>query len=72
MLAPGLAEPLVPIFRDANTAEHTRQLAAGLESRGYPSLRLTTRIFPEVTHFTLGPILVAQGLRTVFEAERLA
>lgn len=68
----GLRGLLAPIFRDANTAELTRQLAAGLESRGYPSLRLTTRIFEEETHFTIPSILVAHGLRAVFEAERSA
>ncbi len=72
VLAPGLPEPMAAPFRNADTAELTRQLAAGLESRGYPSLRLTTRILPEVTHFTMVPILVAMGLRAVFEAERLA
>ncbi len=62
----------MPELRDANTAELTRQLAAGLESRDYPSLRLTTRIFLEVTHFTMGPVVVAHGLRAGFEAERSA
>jgi predicted alpha/beta superfamily hydrolase len=70
VLPPAMPEPMVGQFRGADTAELTRQLAAGLESRGYPSLRLTTRIFPEETHFTIPPILVAHGLRSVFAVER--
>ena len=70
VLAPGLPVPVVAQLRGVDTAALTRQLAAGLESRGYPNLRLTTRIFPEETHFTIPAILIAHGLRAVFAAER--
>ena len=68
VLAPGMPEPLAPLFREAEVAAHTRRLADTLEGRKYPSLRLTTRIFPEETHYTLPPILMAHGLRRVFQA----
>ena len=54
------------LFRAADTAAHTRRLAEALEQRRYPSLDLTWRIFPEVTHFTMSGILVAHGLRAVY------
>ena len=54
------------LFRAADTAAHTRRLAEALEQRRYPSLDLTWRIFPEVTHFTMSGILIAQGLRAVY------
>lgn len=72
VLSPSMPEVGLREFRGADTAELTRQLAAGLESRRYPNLRLTTRIFPEETHFTMGPIMIAHGLRRVFTAEREA
>ena len=70
VLSPAMTELMRAQFRGNDTAELTRQLAAGLASRGYPSLRLTTRIFREETHFTIPPILIAHGLRNVFTAER--
>lgn len=57
-------------LRSADTAKLTRELGEDLQSRGYPSLDLTTRIFPEETHFTMPAPLIAHGLRTVFAAER--
>lgn len=70
VLPPATPEPMAEQFRTADTAKLTEKLALGLESRGYPNLRLTSRIFPEETHFTIPPILVAHGLRAVFVAER--
>ena len=70
VLPSAMPELIASEFRGADTAELTRQLSSALEGRGYPSLRLTTRIFPEETHFTIAPILVAHGLRAVFAAER--
>jgi predicted alpha/beta superfamily hydrolase len=72
VLPPAMPEAMLGEFRGADTAELTRQLGAALETRGYPSLRVTTRIFPEQTHFTMGPIMLAHGLRNVFTAEREA
>ncbi len=69
VLAPGMPEALAPIFQDAEVAAYTQRLADSLESRKYPNLRLTTRIFPEETHYTLPAILMAHGLRRVFQAE---
>jgi hypothetical protein len=66
VLPPAMPEPIQPIFRNADTAGHTRRLAEALEQRRYPSLRLTWRIFPEETHFTLPPIVMAHGLRAVY------
>ncbi len=70
VLPPALPALAVEQLRGADTAELTRRLGTSLASRGYPSLRLTTRIFPEETHFTILPILGGQGLRAVFAAER--
>ena len=70
MLAPALPVLAAEGLRGADTAELTARLGTRLASRGYASLRLTTRIFPEETHFTILPILVAHGLRVVFAAER--
>jgi predicted alpha/beta superfamily hydrolase len=63
---PYVAEWLSPAFDRADTAGHTRRLGSALAGRGYPGLRLATRILPEETHFTLPGALVAQGLRNVF------
>ncbi len=66
VLQPGVDPAILPILSDAKTAAYTRELAAKLESRNYPSLNLTMRIFAEETHYTLPPILIAHGLRRVF------
>jgi predicted alpha/beta superfamily hydrolase len=70
VLAPAMPDPVVGQLRGADTAKLTRELGESLESRGYPSLNLTTRIFPEETHFTMPALLIAHGLRAVFAAER--
>lgn len=72
VLPPAMPPPLVDFLRLADTAQLTRALGDGLERRHYPSLRLTTRIFPNETHFTIPPILIAHGLRAVFAADRHA
>ena len=66
VLPPGLSAPMQANFGAADTAAHTRRLAEALEQRQYPSLDLTWRIFPEVTHFTMLPVLTALGLRAVY------
>ena len=55
MLPPGQSPAMQANFGAADTAAHTRRLAEALEQRRYPSLDLTWRIFPEVTHFTMLP-----------------
>ena len=72
VLSPALPPPYVRTFRGADTAKLTRELGESLGGRGYPSLKIATRIFPGETHATTPPILFAHGLRCVFEAERLA
>ena len=66
VLPPGLSAPMQANFGAADTAAHTRRLAEALEQRRYPSLDFTWRIFPEVTHFTMLPVLTALGLRAVY------
>jgi predicted alpha/beta superfamily hydrolase len=66
VLRPGFPAPMASMYREADTAARTRRLGEALTSRNYPSLRLTTRIFPEETHFTIPAILLAHGLRNVF------
>jgi predicted alpha/beta superfamily hydrolase len=58
--------PPFPTFGRADTAAHTQRLGSALARRGYPGLRLTTRILPEETHYTIPGALFAQGLRNVF------
>ena len=70
VLPPMLPDLAASMLRSADTAKLTRDLGENLASRGYPSLRLTTRVFPEETHFTIPALLIAHGLRTVFTAER--
>ena len=70
VLPPAMPDPVARLLRGADRAKLTRELGESLESRGYPSLNLTTRIFPEETHFTMPALLIAHGLRTVFAAER--
>lgn len=72
LLPPGLPAPMAEMFRVADRAKLTRELGDALESRGYPNLWLTTRIFPEKTHFTIPGILITHGLCAVFAAEREA
>jgi hypothetical protein len=69
-LPPALPEPVAGQLRGADTAKLTRELGDALAGRGYPSLKLTTRIYPEATHFTVPALLLAHGLRAVFAAER--
>ena len=57
---------VTPAFARADTAGHARRLGDALAGRNYPGLRLTTRILPEETHFTISGALLAQGLRNVF------
>ena len=66
VLPPAMPAPSASLSRTADTAGHTRRLAEALEQRRYPSLELTWRIFPEETHFTMVPILIAHGLRAVY------
>jgi len=70
VLPPAMPDPAVRQLRGTDTAKLTRELGESLASRGYPSLNLTTRIFPEETHFTIPALLTAHGLRAVFSAAR--
>ncbi|MGD9934257.1 MAG: alpha/beta hydrolase [Dehalococcoidia bacterium] len=63
---PYAQEWMIATFARADTAGHTRRLGDALAARAYPSLRLTTRILPDETHFSINGALVAQGLRKVF------
>ena len=64
-MASAMPAPCQSLFRTADTAGHTRRLEEALEQRRYPSLELTWRIFPELTHFNMALILIAHGLRAV-------
>ncbi len=71
VLSPLMPPPMMPTFARGNVAANTERMASRIASRGYPSLELTTRIYAEQTHFTVPPVIYAQGLREVFAAERL-
>ncbi len=72
VLSPMMQEPMVATFARGNVVANTERMIHRLRSRNYPSLRLTSRIYPEQTHFTVPPIIYAQGLRDVFTDLRLA
>ena len=65
-LPPAMPEAGRSLFGTADTAGRTRRLAEALEQRRYPNLKLTWRIFPEETHFTMPGILIGHGLRAVY------
>ena len=66
VLGPYAPAWITSTFARADTAGHTRRLGEALAGRNYPNLRVTTRILPEETHFTLSTVLMTQGLRNVF------
>jgi predicted alpha/beta superfamily hydrolase len=70
VLPPAMPDVVAGQLRGTDTAALTQEFGDALAGRGYPSLSLTTRIFPEQTHFTMPPIAIAHGLRSVFAAER--
>jgi predicted alpha/beta superfamily hydrolase len=70
LLPPAMPDFVAQDLRGADTARLTRELGDVLAGRGFPALDLTTRIFPEQTHFTMPALLMAHGLRAVFAAER--
>jgi predicted alpha/beta superfamily hydrolase len=70
VLPPAMPDFVAQDLRGADTARLTAELGDALAGRGFPSLDLTMRIFPEQTHFTMPALLMAHGLRTVFAAER--
>ena len=47
----------------------TARMAEILKSRNYPSLKLSTRIFPAETHVSVIPLVLAWGLRAVWEKD---
>ena len=66
VLPPALPEANRSVMGTADVAGHTRRLAEALEQRRYPNLTLASRIFPELTHWTVPGIVIAHGLRTVY------
>ena len=72
VLSPLMMPPMVPVFLRGNVAANTERMVERLRSRSYPSLRLTSRIYPEQTHFTVPSVIYAQGLRDVLSDLRLA
>ena len=47
----------------------TVRMAEILKSRSYPSLKLSTRVFPAESHVSVIPLVLAWGLRAVWEKE---
>ena len=46
---------------------NVKLLAKALEDRGYPGLRLTTRVFEDESHLSVMPAAISRGLRVVFK-----
>lgn len=72
VVSPLMQSPMVPLFLRGNVAANTERMINRLRARNYASLRLTSRIYSEQTHFTVPPIIYAQGLREVLADLRLA
>ena len=43
-----------------------REMASRLESRGYPSLQVTTQVFDDEGHTSVPPVVLTRGLRRAF------
>jgi predicted alpha/beta superfamily hydrolase len=65
-LAAGDGEITEPVLSSFGLVSATARLAETLTSRGYPSLRLTMKVFPGETHQTMFPLLLSWGVRTVW------
>lgn len=62
-LEEGTGIPWLDRFR---TVSNVHRLAGRLESRGYPSLELTTHVFEGETHTSVVPAVITRGLRAVY------
>jgi predicted alpha/beta superfamily hydrolase len=60
----GLEE--LPAGASSRMVTNTLRLARILQARGYPSLRLTTHVFPDETHTTVASMNFIRGLVAVF------
>ena len=56
--------------RYIDMADDTLRFASALESRGYPSLQVTSQVFPDEFHITVAPLTLSRGLRWLFDAPR--
>jgi hypothetical protein len=65
---PGMDQSLWSMMRIADVPRRAMKLADDLCSRGYPSLRLDARIFDCETHFSVAPMVISAGLRSVFSS----
>jgi uncharacterized protein len=65
-LAAGEAEMIEPVIPGWGVVSSTAKLAETLSIRGYPSLRLTVRIFPGETHASVIPTALGWGVRTLW------
>ena len=45
---------------------NVREMASRLESRGYPSLSVTTQVFDDEGHTSVPPVVLTRGLRNAF------
>ena len=62
------AERLITATRHIDMDADTLRFAAALESRGYPSLQVTSKVFPDEFHITVAPLTLSRGLRWQFDA----
>jgi len=62
-LEEGAGIPGVDMFRFIT---NMRDMASRLESRGYPSLQVTTQVFDDEGHTSVPPVVLTRGLRRAF------
>jgi predicted alpha/beta superfamily hydrolase len=66
-LEEGAGIPGVDAFRFIT---NVREMASRLESRGYPSLKVVTRVFDDEGHTSVPPVVLTRGLRAAFPLRR--
>ena len=62
-LEEGAGVPGVDMFKFVT---NMREMASRLESRGYPSLNVTTRVFENEGHTSVPPVILTRGVRNAF------
>ena len=65
-LSAGEAEANHPVWSASQIVSTVATMAERLAVRGYPSLELTVRIFPDEDHLTVMPIAYTRGIRVLW------
>ncbi len=65
-LSAGEAEAAHPVWSGSQIVSTVATMAERLTVRGYPSLELTVKIFPDEDHLTVMPIAYTRGIRALW------